>query len=270
MSEQQFELSQKGVKFSYKRFLSDSAPGYLLLLFIVIGYYYPIVGIRIQDLLNESFSLKSSLPKETKAVIILLLFLLSTPIGLMVNAISYIMMTPIINFLEKRRIDKKQFWLSEWDNYALKICKKIYLLNNSNWLDIVNIFSAVLKIHHKDIIESNSHTEALGRFLRSISLLVLLYSIILLFSNYYFAFALAILSLSMIFICSRVYFHFHLSILFEAFIVSLDQNDNTITLGNVNESLGDLEEANVSGKKVLQRLLSNPENKNNGNKLIIT
>lgn len=74
------EFSRYGVRLSYARYLSDSAPGFLLIIAIVSFYYL----LKLQWLF-ESFTPDT----EIKVGIFILVFLLATPLGLSINAISW-------------------------------------------------------------------------------------------------------------------------------------------------------------------------------------
>ncbi len=44
MSDNKIEFSQQGIKFSYRKFLSDSAAGYIIILIAIASFYFPIFG----------------------------------------------------------------------------------------------------------------------------------------------------------------------------------------------------------------------------------
>ena len=69
------EISDKGIKFDYVRYLADSAPGFLAILILVMNFYIPIIT---EPPFPEDFLLKT--PKEVLSFIGILLFLLATPL----------------------------------------------------------------------------------------------------------------------------------------------------------------------------------------------
>jgi hypothetical protein len=74
-----FEASSTGLKLSYLRFISDSAPGFVLFLWLSF-----IWGNRPIPLnLNTT---------EARVLVAALVLMLATPIGLAVNAVSYFLL----------------------------------------------------------------------------------------------------------------------------------------------------------------------------------
>ncbi len=73
INEDQIEMSGKGIKFSYRRFLSDSAIGLIIIGLIFICYYQniPIMGVEFPQF-NE-------VSKESKIFFIIILFFIATP-----------------------------------------------------------------------------------------------------------------------------------------------------------------------------------------------
>src|SRR5258708_2716868 len=76
MTNSNIEASASGVKLSYVRFISDSAPGFVILLLIIFAE-----GHRA-----EPWWVKH---QELKVLVATLAFLLTTPVGLVLNAASY-------------------------------------------------------------------------------------------------------------------------------------------------------------------------------------
>jgi hypothetical protein len=69
------ELSKDGIKFPYRRYLSDSAAGFMLLLLVTLTNHNLLELVPSDD--------------EVKVFIFLLLFLLATPLGLLINALGW-------------------------------------------------------------------------------------------------------------------------------------------------------------------------------------
>ena len=83
-------LSKEGIKIQYRTFLSDSAPGYLFILMFILGWYFPIFGVKFEYLFkylsgNETINF----PQEIKIYFLLLLLFLATPLGMTFNALSW-------------------------------------------------------------------------------------------------------------------------------------------------------------------------------------
>lgn len=62
MADNNIELSGKGIKFSYSRFLSDSAAGFVLIIILIFAYY------------NMDIKMNRPMPSEVKSFLCLLLF----------------------------------------------------------------------------------------------------------------------------------------------------------------------------------------------------
>ena len=89
---QSFEVTREGVKLSYLRFLSDSAAGYILLLLFGVAYReclpLPIVGYSWLSLVPSQMS------TELKVLLLMISFLMATPLGLGLNGISWFLLGP--------------------------------------------------------------------------------------------------------------------------------------------------------------------------------
>lgn len=92
MDETKIELSKEGITFPYRRYLSDSASGFVL---ILLASIFLEKTPNIQNFLGKDF------PSEVRVFILVLLFLLSTPIGVIVNVISWMFFEPFQKPIEK-------------------------------------------------------------------------------------------------------------------------------------------------------------------------
>lgn len=94
---QTIQVSKKGIKISYLRFLSDTTPGYICLFLFGIVFYnklpLPFVG-------TSWINIIPFLGTEVKVIFLVILFLLATPIGLYLNALSWFLFgSPVIYFI---------------------------------------------------------------------------------------------------------------------------------------------------------------------------
>lgn len=91
MDETKIELSREGIVFPYRRYLSDSASGFIiiLLLFLSADKLPPV-----QALLSNNIS------TETRVFTFLILFLLSTPMGVVINVVSWMFLEPLQKWIE--------------------------------------------------------------------------------------------------------------------------------------------------------------------------
>ncbi len=83
-NKQQIKISKQGVQISYLRFLSDSAGGFLFLVALLI-----MIKSKIAPFDNFNFDNLELISKELKLFLMLLIFFLTTPIGLLINVISW-------------------------------------------------------------------------------------------------------------------------------------------------------------------------------------
>ncbi|MBW1616076.1 MAG: hypothetical protein JRJ49_05995 [Deltaproteobacteria bacterium] len=86
MSANNIEFSKQGIKFSYNRFLSDSASGFILIIIAIITYYHAGITNNLYQNSGHFFS------NEIKTFLCLLLFMISTPLGLMINGLSWLLL----------------------------------------------------------------------------------------------------------------------------------------------------------------------------------
>lgn len=96
---QSFEVTREGLKLSYVRFLSDSAAGLILLLLLSVAYVLkkpmPIVGTDWLGVIPKDPS------TELKVFLFIMAFILATPLGLMLNGISWFLLGGINIWLLK-------------------------------------------------------------------------------------------------------------------------------------------------------------------------
>lgn len=162
------ELSKDGLKFSYRRFLSDSAGGYIIVLVILLSFYkaYPILGINLQD-----FAPLTS--KEVKIFILALLFFLATPLGLIINAISFFLLGGWTIKLENYCLDKNYCFLKSikistiMDNW-----KDRFGISSNDWYSYSKTIEALLIQSHPEIVFRYDHVKGLERLSRSLSFIL--------------------------------------------------------------------------------------------------
>ena len=167
------EISKQGIKFSYIRFLADSASGYILLLLLIIISYsqdYLILGFKVSEILNLGTFREIS--KEIQILVLFLLFLLSTPLGLAMNALSYFCLAWFQNFLSAKLIDcnfiimhntKNHTQSDEWKNF--------FGLSSKNWYEQSVVIENLIEMYYPDIMETLSHVEGLKTLCRNVALI---------------------------------------------------------------------------------------------------
>ncbi|AKB74482.1 hypothetical protein MSLAZ_1221 [Methanosarcina lacustris Z-7289] len=156
----QIEISKDGIKISYLRLLSDSATGFLIILIFLICFH-PIFASTTFDI---------------KLFALFLLFLLSTPLGLIINATSWF----LLGWLEIYIVE-----LCVGENTVLKYLtgstKKVYkyeelseyfgTLNKDNFYSVSTYFEALMYIYYPNYIKSIDYAIGCSRLLRNIALI---------------------------------------------------------------------------------------------------
>src|SRR5688572_21492903 len=94
-----FSISKDSIQIPYSRFLTESAAGLLLILLSIAAYYLPLVThepLRMSPL----FSSGSMPGPEIKIFVLVVAFLLATPLGYAINGFSWTIMTQGIVYIE--------------------------------------------------------------------------------------------------------------------------------------------------------------------------
>lgn len=243
-----FEFSRTGIKVSYLRFLSDSAVGFIVVLIAIVSYYYPIFGITLQNIPHEFLKIDIPVPisNEVKIFVFILIFLLATPLGLLINALSWIFLGSFRIYLVDMFFDTSFFII----NYFTDSTKKAFsFINVSEFFDIKkgnfycisSYFEEILGIYYPNIVNSIDYARGLARFSGSIAFLAVVFIIVELFAyvNYgsswildLILFSVVIFILFMI-ISSIIYFYFYLAILFKISIICLKKETTENIKGDI-------------------------------------
>jgi hypothetical protein len=231
------ELSKDGIKLPYRRYLSDSTPGFILIL-LSIGAYYN----NKLDFLTD-FLPKSALP-EVKLFVLLLLFLLATPVGVIINATGWLILEKPQKWLEKM-IYTEEILKRFNEEYALEECKKKFGINNdgNNWFERVRTLEIALV---KDFPGKSDGIEAIrgiAILLRNLSLMLLIAFFIcadsclkstcpisLVCVMLHTPIIMFVLLLALVFLCLSAFvsFYFHVQIVRWSDILSDDENAKLI------------------------------------------
>jgi hypothetical protein len=159
MTSSHIEATSSGLKLSYVRFISDSAPGFVVLLLIIFGE-----GQRSQPWWAYH--------KELKVLVATVSFLLATPVGLALNAISYFLLGHIqsqinrICFLSRRwpvRDTRRSFMVEE--------SRAHFDFNADDWAERNDVYGELLETYRPDLAFRIEPLRGLKRFSRSISVL---------------------------------------------------------------------------------------------------
>jgi len=178
------ELGDKSIKFSYRSFLSDAAPGLALILIGFFSYSHPILGTPWKTFYNFT-----NLPSEVIIFISILLFFLSIPLGLFLNATSWIFLGWLEVGLEKSFIDGNLSFLAKSTKESLLYddCMKFYFgenykceeIDSKKWVRYSKWMDTSLQYYYPDDDETLGRYEGIINFTRSMCLIL----IVILFSN---------------------------------------------------------------------------------------
>jgi hypothetical protein len=163
MADSCIELSKDGIKFPYRRYLSDSTPGFILIL-LLIGAHYNNKLVFLSEFLPKSAM------SEVKIFVLLLLFLLATPVGVIINVIGWSFLEVPQKWLEKILYKKGILKLFKKE-YDLEGCKKRFGINDDNWFEKIRTLETALV---KDFPDKSDGIEALRGItilLRNLSLM---------------------------------------------------------------------------------------------------
>lgn len=205
MDETKLELSKEGITFPYRRYLSDSASGFVLILLVSI---FLEKTPSIQNFLNKDF------PSEVRVFILVLLFLLSTPIGVMINVISWMFLEPLQKPIEKFFIHnwfgefKKEYMFSEsMSNLGIK---------KENWFEKIRFTEAKLANKQSIFIDKIETLRGIAILVRNLTLIGIVTGLYLITANYHWKIILIcfLLSLFLLYVSAVVSFYFHVEIVF--------------------------------------------------------
>jgi hypothetical protein len=162
MSTSSIEASFSGLKLSYVRFISDSAPGFVVLLLVVFGG-------------QQRSPPWWAYHKEFKVLVATVAFLLATPVGLSLNAISYFVLGHI-----QSQINRICFLSRGW---PMRDTRRMFLVEESrahfgfsaeNWAERNDVYGELLETYRPDLALRIEPLRGLKRFLRSISFIAFL------------------------------------------------------------------------------------------------
>jgi hypothetical protein len=181
MPDQHIELSKEGIKISYLRFLSDSAAGQIVILMAVAAYYLPIFGKT-----SLQRDLQPVISPEAKILVIVLLILLSSPLGLAINSASYFLLSWLQVrmqwYLFEERKPKLLFKRIR-EAFEIQVTKDYFHLSGGDWYPRSQFIKQALHIYHPHIIDSFDHVRGMRTLFRNISFLALIFFAASLFFN---------------------------------------------------------------------------------------
>lgn len=150
----QIDLKKAGITLSYRRFLSDSASGYVLLLVLLICYYNRANLDWITPIIPDYQGFKAS--SEVKTLVAVLIFLLATPLGLIINALSWFFLDSIgVSttkwFFFKARAKKIKFINSVCKAYLFEKTTDFFKVNEENFDSVSLALRHTLNVYHPQL-----------------------------------------------------------------------------------------------------------------------
>jgi len=204
------KFSNSGIEIAYRRFVSDCAPGLILIAAIIILYPF-----------HDTFIIKYDNNAQTKIALYIMLFLISSPLGLAINAVNYLFLDKIVHWIEeyfvkkllykeylfsgdgipgnddgrliefpkhnfrsniasnmnKIRTFKKSFLITAaadeflWDS----MCKNAF---NDNWIKNTRCIVKIMDIYHHDRYEAHEHEVGAHVLLRDLAFVIIIILVI--------------------------------------------------------------------------------------------
>lgn len=245
------EFSRAGVKLSYLRFLSDSAAGFIVILITIISYYYPIFGISLHQLFPAP-----SIPISNYVgiLVLVLLFLLATPLGLIINASSWIVLGPVKILWAKHWFNKSSF-IPEYlvrgtkESFRFDDLKEFFnLCDKGDFFNFAENVENVFDVYYPNFTNSMDYVKGAHRLSRNIAFIsvVSIMSCIFIFCFTFYEGSpqynslFCIIPFVVIFIVSMIissivcFFH-HLSILSKTYILCLKNGNIENIKGDTNK-----------------------------------
>lgn len=161
------ELSKDSIKFSYLRFLSDSASGYIVVLVLMLSFYrnYPIFGIDLHSFIPFPST-------EVKIFALTLFLFLSTPAGLMINGISWFFLGALTIRLENYFSNKNYFFLESTKiSTSIDDLKDAFGIDENNWYSYSEKIETILNQFHPHIVSRYDHVEGVKILSRNLALI---------------------------------------------------------------------------------------------------
>jgi len=172
------EISKDSIKISYIRYLADSAPGFILIGALVWSAYSgsPEMGGL------ACFLRSPDVPTEVRAFFLLIVFLLATPVGLLVNALGWFILGKIqsrgATFWFRAAVSDDEgrdlaqlLMASTNESSRLDLLTAAFGLDESNFYKRTRLLANALDVHCPSAVSGLSHVRGLMFFVRSFTLL---------------------------------------------------------------------------------------------------
>ncbi|RWX44842.1 hypothetical protein H206_01274 [Candidatus Electrothrix aarhusensis] len=176
----EIQISKDGLKLSYQRYMADSAAGFVVILGAVFaiskGIPLPLFGHSLEGIIRLS--------SQAQLFVCLISFLLATPIGLFVNALSWFLIGWSRIYLFKLWFRLPEKWYNplfptriafHYDKLSefFKINDQ-FDINQKSIYEISALYGKYINLFFQDSIKIEEHVTGLARFVRNLACLSLL------------------------------------------------------------------------------------------------
>ena len=185
MIEENIEITSSGLKLPIYHYLSNIATGFIFYILLLL-LFFKTNFLHFIYLLNQTFQIG----------LIILIFILSFPIGILISSLSYFSLGKLSMFFEKKWLKEKPSIINEINVFSL--IKKAFVLeeNETNWICIVEITKEILQYFYPLEYSKIRYMRATALLLRNISFLSLIYAFCIFFVLHNIAFAIFLFFLS--------------------------------------------------------------------------
>lgn len=228
-------VGRSGINISYLRFLCDSAPGFILLLIFIIACYKnaSFLGFEI----CKDYTFIKNLNDETQIFVLVLLFMIATPLGLLMNALSCLLFDGFIycisvlywkicncNCKYVACLGNVFFFNSMISNHHFRESVKFYNIESFNhFVKFTSYFSNSCEIFDSYIHNRLSHVIGSHIFSRNLAFLSLLCFV--LFDFYFFIF----LALFLLMLSAWIFFYKHSHLLFDSYVIDTSEKQHILS-----------------------------------------
>lgn len=158
------EASGNTLKISYLRFISDAAPGLVLILAAIVMHSngMPVVGLV-------------GTGQELKTLAAVVALLLAVPFGLVVNGLSYVLLGGIQTWVDQLCFRARGWPLDDSHRSLLTAdwSRCFEVQGGEQWPVVAEVVDELLLIYDARLAEALDHVRALKKFLRSMAFLAL-------------------------------------------------------------------------------------------------
>ena len=166
------ELSKDGVKISYRRFLTDTTPGFILILFLIWARTYTGQAGFLTNHVRHLIS-SGSISTDLKPLVLVILFLLALPMGVLINVAGWLFLEWFQKILELFLCNYR--WCFYWfkKEYDFDGCRRRLDIAKNNWFEKVRTAEIALVNDFPDKSDAIEAVRGIAILSRNLSLMSL-------------------------------------------------------------------------------------------------